>query len=246
MTRPGPTADPTTADLGAAHLGAADPNAAESGAADLGAATPTAADRSAVDLGAAKSGATDLGAVESGAADLGAVESGAADSNAVDLGGAVLRRAVASDVPALVELVYDLAEYEKAGHECTVTAEQLRAALFGPEPKVFAHVVADGPDLLGCAIWFLNFSTWDGVHGIYLEDLYVKPETRGKGYGKALLAALAKEAVDHGYSRVAWSVLTWNRPSIEFYESIGAVVQDEWAGYRLAGDALGKLAAEAR
>ncbi|MBF6337065.1 GNAT family N-acetyltransferase [Nocardia abscessus] len=169
-----------------------------------------------------------------------------ADTTAVDLGAAVLRRAVASDIPALVGLIYDLAEYEKARHECTVTAEQLRAALFGPEPKVFAHVVADGPELLGCAIWFLNFSTWDGVHGIYLEDLYVKPETRGKGYGKALLAALAKEAVDHGYSRVAWSVLTWNKPSIDFYESIGAVAQDEWAGYRLAGEALGELAAEAR
>ncbi|WP_330234329.1 GNAT family N-acetyltransferase [Nocardia sp. NBC_00508] len=157
-----------------------------------------------------------------------------------------MRRAVPSDVPALVDLVYDLAEYEKARHECSVTAEQLRTALFGPEPKVFAHVVAGATGLLGCAIWFLNFSTWDGMHGIYLEDLYVKPETRGKGYGKALLTALAKEAVDKGYSRVAWSVLTWNKPSIDFYESIGAVVQDEWVGYRLAGDALSELAAEAR
>ncbi len=168
------------------------------------------------------------------------------DSTPVDLGGAVLRRAVPADVPGLVGLVHDLADYEKARHECTVTAEQLRAALFGPEPKVFAHVVADESALLGCAIWFLNFSTWDGVHGIYLEDLYVKPETRGKGYGKALLTALAKEAVDQGYSRVSWSVLTWNKPSIDFYESIGAVAQTEWAGYRLAGDALGKLAADAR
>ncbi len=167
-------------------------------------------------------------------------------TTAVDLGGAVLRRAVPADVPGLVGLVHDLADYEKARHECTVTAEQLRAALFGPEPKVFAHVVADESELLGCAIWFLNFSTWDGVHGIYLEDLYVKPETRGNGYGKALLTALAKEAVDHGYSRVSWSVLTWNKPSIDFYESIGAVAQTEWAGYRLAGDALGKLAADAR
>ncbi|MFE7746453.1 GNAT family N-acetyltransferase [Nocardia sp. NPDC057455] len=171
---------------------------------------------------------------------------GPADTTAVDLGAAVLRRAVPADVPALVDLIYDLAEYEKARHECTVTAEQLRSALFGPEPKLFAHVIADESGLLGCAIWFLNFSTWDGVHGIYLEDLYVKPETRGKGYGKALLTALAKEAIDHGYSRVAWAVLTWNQPSIDFYESIGAVAQDEWVGYRLAGDALGELAAEAR
>ncbi|WP_406265086.1 GNAT family N-acetyltransferase [Nocardia sp. NBC_00881] len=165
---------------------------------------------------------------------------------AADLGAAVLRRAVPSDVPSLVGLVHDLAEYEKSQHECTVTTEQLDTALFGPEPKVFAHVVADDTGLVGCAIWFLNFSTWDGVHGIYLEDLYVKPEARGKGYGKALLAALAKEAVDNGYSRVAWSVLTWNQPSINFYESIGAVVQDEWVGYRLGGAALGTLAAEAR
>lgn len=168
------------------------------------------------------------------------------DPTAVDLGSAVLRRAVPSDVPGLVDLIYDLAEYEKARHECTVTAEQLRSALFGPEPKLFAHVVADESGLLGCAIWFLNFSTWDGVHGIYLEDLYVRPGTRGKGYGKALLTALAKEAVDQGYSRVSWAVLTWNKPSIDFYESIGAVAQDEWLGYRLAGDALGKLAADAR
>ncbi|MFR9751208.1 N-acetyltransferase family protein [Nocardia sp. 004] len=149
-------------------------------------------------------------------------------------------------MPALVDLIYELADYEKARDECTVTAEQLHAALFGPLPKVFAHVVADETGPLGCAIWFLNFSTWDGVHGIYLEDLYVKPETRGKGYGKALLAALAKEAVDNGYSRVAWSVLTWNKPSIDFYESIGAVAQHDWIGYRLTGTALDALADEAR
>ncbi|WP_051407347.1 GNAT family N-acetyltransferase [Nocardia sp. CNY236] len=154
----------------------------------------------------------------------------------------VLRRAVVSDVPALVDLVYGLAEYEHARQECTLTIEQLRTALFGPEPKVFAHVVAAETGLLGCAIWFLNFSTWDGVHGIYLEDLYVEPGSRGRGYGAALLAALAKEAVDNGYSRVAWSVLTWNKPSIDFYESIGAVAQPDWLGYRLAGDALGALA----
>ncbi|WP_431952620.1 N-acetyltransferase family protein [Nocardia lijiangensis] len=156
-----------------------------------------------------------------------------------------IRRATPADVPALVDLVYDLAEYEKARHECTLTLEQLRAALFGPAPALFAHVAEDETGVVGCAIWFLNFSTWDGVHGIYLEDLYVKPETRGKGYGKALIAALAKEALDKGYSRVSWSVLTWNSPSIDFYRSIGAVEQDEWVGYRLAGGELVKLAAEA-
>ncbi|MBF6211047.1 GNAT family N-acetyltransferase [Nocardia puris] len=153
-----------------------------------------------------------------------------------------IRRAAPADVPALVELVYDLAEYEKARDECTLTAEQLHAALFGPAPALFAHVAEDETGIAGCAIWFLNFSTWDGVHGIYLEDLYVRPDTRGKGYGKALLAALAREAVDRGYSRVSWSVLTWNSPSIDFYRSLGAAEQDEWVGYRLAGAELTALA----
>lgn len=153
-----------------------------------------------------------------------------------------IRRATPADVPALVGLVYDLAEYEKARDECTLTAEQLHAALFGPAPALFAHVAEDETGIAGCAIWFLNYSTWDGVHGIYLEDLYVRPDTRGKGYGKALLAALAREAVDRGYSRVSWSVLTWNSPSIDFYRSLGAAEQDEWVGYRLAGAELTALA----
>ncbi|MBF6327136.1 GNAT family N-acetyltransferase [Nocardia transvalensis] len=157
----------------------------------------------------------------------------------------MIRRATPDDVPALVQLVYDLAEYEKAGQECTLTPEQLHTALFGPSPALFAHVAhGDSSDeVLGCAIWFLNFSTWDGVHGIYLEDLYVKPEARGLGLGKALIAELAREAVAKGYSRVAWAVLDWNTPSIDFYKSLGAEPQDEWTGYRLSGDALGRLAA---
>ncbi|MEV6134531.1 GNAT family N-acetyltransferase [Nocardia sp. NPDC051990] len=156
-----------------------------------------------------------------------------------------IRRATPADVPAMVGLVEDLAEYEKSRAECTLTAEQLDAALFGPSPAVFAHVVEDETGVVGCAIWFLNYSTWTGVHGIYLEDLYVKPETRGKGYGKALLATLAEEAATNGYSRVDWAVLTWNTPAIEFYKSIGANPQDEWVGYRLTGAAIDKLAAEA-
>ncbi|MFI9509444.1 GNAT family N-acetyltransferase [Nocardia sp. NPDC052566] len=157
-----------------------------------------------------------------------------------------IRRATAADVPALVDLVYDLAEYEKARHECTLTAEQLHTALFGPTPKVFAHVVEQDGELVGCAIWFLNFSTWEGVHGIFLEDLYVKPSARGKGYGKTLLAALAREAVDNGYARLDWSVLTWNTPSIDFYESLDAVSQEKWRGYRLSGEPLAALAKEAQ
>ncbi|MEV3960442.1 GNAT family N-acetyltransferase [Nocardia sp. NPDC050193] len=154
----------------------------------------------------------------------------------------LIRRATPADVPALVDLVYGLAEYEKARHECTLTAEQLRTALFGPEPAVFARVALLDGVVSGCAIWFRNFSTWDGVHGIYLEDLYVAPAARGSGLGRALLAALAQEARIHGYSRVSWSVLTWNTPSIGFYESLGARVQDDWVGYRLSGEALTALA----
>lgn len=157
----------------------------------------------------------------------------------------IVRRATPDDIPALVDLVYDLAEYEKARNECTLTAEQLRAALFEPSPAVFAHVATLDGVVAGCAIWFLNFSTWDGVHGIHLEDLYVRPEARGAGIGKALVAALARVAVDRGYTRVGWSVLTWNTPAVEFYEALGAVVQDEWVGYRLGGDALTALAAGA-
>ncbi|WP_433759309.1 N-acetyltransferase family protein [Nocardia sp. CA-135398] len=156
-----------------------------------------------------------------------------------------IRRATPADVPAMVGLVEDLAEYEKSRAECTLTVEQLDVALFGPSPAVFAHVVEDETGVVGCAIWFLNYSTWTGVHGIYLEDLYVKPETRGKGYGKALLAALAEEAAANGYSRVDWAVLTWNTPAIEFYKSIDAKRQDQWVGYRLTGAAIDKLAAEA-
>lgn len=156
----------------------------------------------------------------------------------------MIRRATPEDVPALVGLVYDLAEYEKSRHECALTAEQLRASLFGSEPKVFAHVAQrdSGGEVLGCAIWFLNYSTWTGTHGIYLEDLFVKPEARGLGLGKALLAALAREAVANGYRRVDWSVLDWNTPSIDFYEALGARAQDEWTGYRLTGEALTRLA----
>ncbi|MGY2063014.1 N-acetyltransferase family protein, partial [Nocardia gipuzkoensis] len=112
----------------------------------------------------------------------------------------MIRRATPADVPALVGLVYDLAEYEKARQDCALTAEQLHAALFGPSPAVFAHVAQRDPDgeVLGCAIWFLNYSTWTGTHGIYLEDLYVKPDARGLGLGKALLAELAREAVARG------------------------------------------------
>ncbi|WP_227983901.1 GNAT family N-acetyltransferase [Nocardia spumae] len=156
----------------------------------------------------------------------------------------MIRRATPEDVPALVELVYDLAEYERAREQCALTPRLLETALFGPEPAVFAHVATDSsPDrVVGCAIWFLNYSTWTGKHGIYLEDLYVRPEARGRGLGKELLAELAREAVANDYTRVDWSVLDWNTPSIEFYRRLGAAAQDEWTGFRLSGDALTRLA----
>ncbi len=144
-------------------------------------------------------------------------------------------------------LIYDLAEYEKARHECTVVPEQIHEALFGPQPSVYAHVAEEsGEDgaagqVVGVALWFRNFSTWDGVHGIYLEDLFVRPEHRGKGHGRALLAALAHECVERGYTRLSWSVLDWNEPSIGFYRSLGAVAQDEWTTFRLSGPALQAL-----
>ncbi|MFF0816500.1 GNAT family N-acetyltransferase [Rhodococcus sp. NPDC003318] len=157
----------------------------------------------------------------------------------------MIRRIRPDDVPAVTGLVYELAEYEKARHECTVTESQLEAALFGPAPAAFGHVAEEDGVVVGTALWFRNFSTWDGVHGIYLEDLYVQPRSRGRGHGKALLATLAKECVDQGYTRLAWSVLKWNTPSIEFYDALGARAQDEWTGYRLSGTALRELAATA-
>lgn len=147
-----------------------------------------------------------------------------------------------SDVPKIVELIHDLASYERLASECTVTAAQMETALFGKAPKVFAHVATEAGEVVGIAVWFLSFSTWDGVHGVYLEDLYVRPENRGGGHGLRLLAALAKECVDNGYTRLGWSVLDWNAPSIAFYESIGAAAQSEWTGYRLSGPALTALA----
>ncbi|TQF66086.1 GNAT family N-acetyltransferase [Rhodococcus spelaei] len=155
----------------------------------------------------------------------------------------MIRRVTPDDVAAVTGLVYELAEYEKARHECTVTVTQMATALFGDHPSVFGHVAEQDGEVVGTALWFLNFSTWDGVHGIYLEDLYVKPEFRGGGHGKALLTALARECTSKGYSRLSWSVLDWNAPSIAFYESLDANAQDEWTTYRLSGDALARLGA---
>jgi GNAT superfamily N-acetyltransferase len=158
----------------------------------------------------------------------------------------LIRRATSEDVAEIVLMVRELAEYEKALDEATATEEQFQRALFGPDPKVFAHVVEhetpDGRRLGGFAMWFLNFSTWLGAHGLYLEDLYVRPELRGTGYGKALLATLAQECVDNGYGRLEWWVLDWNEPALGFYGSLGAMPMDEWTVHRVTGDDLTRLA----
>jgi GNAT superfamily N-acetyltransferase len=153
-----------------------------------------------------------------------------------------IRRATESDVDAMVKLVYELAEYERAPQECHLTAEQLRTALFRESPALFAHVAELDGEVVGCALWFLNFSTWDGAHGIYLEDLYVRPSARGSGLGKALLVALADECVRCGYTRLQWWVLNWNEPAIGFYNALGAVPMDDWTVMRVSGPALNRLA----
>ncbi|WP_405931911.1 GNAT family N-acetyltransferase [Streptomyces sp. NBC_00827] len=159
----------------------------------------------------------------------------------------MIRPATAADVPVIHALVRELAEYEKALEEARASQEQLREALFGERPAAFAHVAEDASgEVVGFALWFLNFSTWRGVHGIYLEDLYVRPEARGGGHGKALLAELARICVERGYERLEWSVLNWNQPSIEFYEALGARPQDEWTVYRLTDGALAKLGSGSR
>ena len=150
-----------------------------------------------------------------------------------------VRPARSSDVERIHRLVLDLAEYERSADQVRATPQQLRDALFGPQPAVHA-LVAEDPDgrVVGFALYFLNFSTWEGVHGIYLEDLFVEPGSRGAGLGKALLTALAETAVQRGYARFEWWVLNWNTPAIEFYRRLGAVAMDGWTVYRLTGDPL--------
>jgi GNAT superfamily N-acetyltransferase len=151
----------------------------------------------------------------------------------------VIRPATANDVPAILQMIHDLAIYEKEPDAVRNTPEMLEAALFGENPRIFATMAEnEAGDVQGFALWFLNYSTWEGVHGIYLEDLYVKPEARGAGHGKALLQHLAATAVDQGYARVEWSVLDWNEPSINFYRNLGAAPMAEWSTFRLAGAAL--------
>jgi len=150
----------------------------------------------------------------------------------------ILRAATPADVPVLVELIRDLATYEREPDAVVVDEDMLTDALFTDSPVVFATVADDAGAVIGMAIHFLNFSTWTGRVGIYLEDLYVRTEHRGRGVGRALLADLARTARSRGYARVDWSVLDWNESALGFYRSIGARPMTGWTGYRLDGDAL--------
>jgi GNAT superfamily N-acetyltransferase len=158
-------------------------------------------------------------------------------------GGAVLRRARPGDEDGILACIRALATYEQEPDAVEITADGLRETLFGASPSVFAHVVARGERVVGIAVWFLNYSTWTGRCGVYLEDLFVYDDERGHGYGKALLRRLARLCAERGYRRLEWSVLDWNQPAIGFYRSIGAVGMDEWTVQRLTGDALARLAA---
>lgn len=153
-----------------------------------------------------------------------------------------IRAAVISDIDEILALIYELALYEKAPDEAKATREQIEESFFSDNPKVFCDLVEVDGEIAGCAIWFLNYSTWQGKHGIYLEDLFVRPQYRGRGYGKALLKHLAAICEERGYGRFQWWVLDWNTPSIEFYKSLGAVAMDEWTVYRVSEDALTQLA----
>jgi GNAT superfamily N-acetyltransferase len=156
--------------------------------------------------------------------------------------GLAIRPAQPADRDLVFALVGELADYEKLRHEVDATAADVGRALFAPHPRVFCDIAAWDGEGAGFALWFYNFSTFRGRHGIYLEDLFVRPRFRGRGLGKALLAHLAKRAIAEGCARVEWSVLDWNEPSIKFYESLGATAKDEWTNFRLTDEALRRLA----
>ena len=152
-----------------------------------------------------------------------------------------IRAAKVEEVPIILNLIKDLAEYEKAPDEVEANESDLIATIFAENPKVFCDVVEVDGEIVGMAIWFLNYSTWQGKHGIYLEDLFIKPEFRGRGYGKALLQHLAAICNERGYGRFQWWVLNWNSPAIEFYRALGAEAMSEWTVYRVSGQPLREL-----
>jgi GNAT superfamily N-acetyltransferase len=153
----------------------------------------------------------------------------------------VIRLATAEDVPVVLQLIHELAVYEKEPDAVRATVEDLHAALFGGDPVAWCHVAVLDGAVVGMALWYRTFSTWQGKPGLWLEDLYVRPEARGTGLGKALLVELAQVAVDRGWTRFEWWVLDWNTPAQGFYRSLGALPQDEWTVWRVDGDALSSL-----
>lgn len=153
----------------------------------------------------------------------------------------IIRPAKSEEVGEVLHLIQDLATYEKAPDQVEASEEDLLNTIFASDPRVFCDLVEVDGQIAGMAIWFLNYSTWQAKHGIYLEDLFIKPEYRGRGYGKALLKHLAKICDEKGYGRLQWWVLDWNSPAIEFYKSLGAEAMDEWTVYRTSGKALKDL-----
>lgn len=156
-----------------------------------------------------------------------------------------IRPAAPADVPEILALIRELAEYERLLHEVVATEDSLHAALFGPVRAVEAVVAREHAAVVGFALYFHNFSTFLARRGLYLEDLYVRPEHRGKGYGHALLAHLAALAVERGCGRMEWAVLDWNRRAIDFYQAMGAVPASDWTIFRVTGEALARLAGRA-
>ncbi|MBU3022461.1 GNAT family N-acetyltransferase [Aestuariibacter sp. A3R04] len=155
-----------------------------------------------------------------------------------------IRPATADDCQLILDFITELAIYEKAEHEVQSSTDDLLKTLFGKAATAHCVICENASDPVGFAVYFFNYSTWQGKNGLYLEDLYVSPQYRGCGAGKALLKYLARLAVTHNCGRFEWSVLDWNQPAIDFYESIGAKPKSEWIGYRLDGKALNNFAAE--
>lgn len=153
-----------------------------------------------------------------------------------------IRRAQPADAAPITAMIHDLAHFEHAPEHCTVVESQISSALFGQSATLKAHVAEVDGEVAAMALWFLNFSTWDGCEGIYLEDLFVRPRFRRLGLARGLLAALAKECVDNGYTRLAWAVLNWNTDAIALYDAVGGQPQSEWTTYRVSGQELAELA----
>lgn len=153
-----------------------------------------------------------------------------------------IKPATVNDVAVIARLIRELAEYERAPNDAVATEEGLREVLFGDKPSAEVLIAREGEEAVGFAVYFFNFSTWLGRPGLYLEDLFVRPEDRGKGYGRALLVALAQIARERGCGRMEWAVLDWNEPAIQFYKKLGAAPMNEWTVFRLTQENIARLA----